>query len=194
MPEQINIIGIGGTGMRCVESFVHLCAMGMFDDTEVNILALDTDIANGNFKRVRELIGNYNKVNGGKSLANTFFSAKIHYNEFSPEYGEETTFDSISDYSTAKKRSIGGNEAYHESDIVDLFLSKEVRSMSLHHGYRAQTQMGSMLMYHAIVEAAEKVADNPERPSGLRNFLSYLKEGTKHKVFIFGSVFGGTGA
>ncbi|MDE6097850.1 MAG: hypothetical protein K2G24_03085 [Muribaculaceae bacterium] len=194
MPEQINIIGIGGTGMRCVESFIHLCAMGMFDDTEVNILALDTDIANGNFKRVRELVGNYNKVNGGKALSDTFFSAKINYNEFSPEYGEETTFDSISDYSTAQKRSIGGNEAFHESDIVDLFLTKEVRGMSLHHGYRAQTQMGSMLMYHAIIEAAEKVAENPQRPSGLRNFLSYLKEGTKHKVFIFGSVFGGTGA
>lgn len=195
MAEQINIIGIGGTGMRCIESMIHLCAMGMFDDTEVNILALDTDIANGNFIRVRELVDNYKKVNGGGGARkDTFFSAKINYNEFSPEYGEETTFDSISDYATAQRRNVGGNEAYHESDIVDLFLTREVRGMSLRHGYRAQTQMGSMLMYHAILSAAEKAADNPNKPSGLRNFLSWLKEGTGHKVFIFGSVFGGTGA
>lgn len=29
--------------MRCAECIVHLCAMGMFDDTEINLLALDTD-------------------------------------------------------------------------------------------------------------------------------------------------------
>lgn len=54
MPQKINVIGIGGTGMRCLEAFVHLCAIGMMDDTEVNVLALDTDKRNGNFKRLQE--------------------------------------------------------------------------------------------------------------------------------------------
>ena len=47
-----NVIAIGGTGMRCAESLVQLCAMGMFDNTEINLLALDTDLENGNFKRL----------------------------------------------------------------------------------------------------------------------------------------------
>ncbi|HAN78766.1 MAG TPA: hypothetical protein DCQ31_13900, partial [Bacteroidales bacterium] len=56
MRERLFIIGIGGTGMRSLEAFVHTCAMGMYDNTEINILALDTDLENGNFKRLQSLI------------------------------------------------------------------------------------------------------------------------------------------
>jgi hypothetical protein len=56
------IIGIGGTGMRCLESFVHLCAMGMFDNSEIHLLALDTDLENGNFARLQELVDAYVKL------------------------------------------------------------------------------------------------------------------------------------
>jgi len=31
--SQFFVLGIGGTGMRCIESLLHLCAMGMFDAT-----------------------------------------------------------------------------------------------------------------------------------------------------------------
>mgnify|MGYP003496792769 CR=1 FL=1 len=55
MTKEVFVIGIGGTGMRCIESFIHLCAIGMFDDTEVNMLALDTDKDNGNFTRLKNL-------------------------------------------------------------------------------------------------------------------------------------------
>ena len=43
MAQQYFVLGIGGTGMRCIESLIHLCAMGMFDDTDIHLLALDTD-------------------------------------------------------------------------------------------------------------------------------------------------------
>ena len=75
------VIAIGGTGMRCLESFVHLCAIGMFDNEEINILTLDTDQTNGNKGRVEQLIDLYQKVksekpediDGGSPNANTFF-------------------------------------------------------------------------------------------------------------------------
>ena len=191
--HTVHVIGIGGTGMRCIESMIHLCAMGMYDDTEVNILALDTDIANGNFKRVKELVQNYNAVNGGVPRTDTFFSAQINYHEFSPKYSENTTFDKIAKYDLARKRAIGSDTRCRESDILDLFLTPEVRDMSLQHGYRAQTQMGSMLMYHAIIEEANRAAEGGVR-SELKTFLSGLTQGTDHRAFIFGSVFGGTGA
>ena len=63
--------------MRCLESFIHTCAMGMYDDTEVEMLALDTDKDNGNFERLRIMKNQYNTVNGGKIKRDTFFSAKI---------------------------------------------------------------------------------------------------------------------
>jgi outer membrane protein insertion porin family len=33
--DALFVIAIGGTGMRCLESFVHLCAIGMLDGREV---------------------------------------------------------------------------------------------------------------------------------------------------------------
>ena len=91
MAKQYFVMGIGGTGMRCIESLIHLCAMGMFDDTEIHLLALDTDKNNGNFSRLKEVKEAYvNAKNLDKanrtSLTDTFFSADIKYYEFSPNY------------------------------------------------------------------------------------------------------------
>ncbi len=60
--NKIFIIAIGGTGhVDVLESFVHPCAMGMFDNKTIDILTLDTDQSNGNKDRVEALIDLYNK-------------------------------------------------------------------------------------------------------------------------------------
>ena len=64
MAQQYFVLGIGGTGMRCIESLIHLCAMGMFDDTDIHLLALDTDKDNGNFARLKEVKEAYVKAKG----------------------------------------------------------------------------------------------------------------------------------
>lgn len=189
---KVFVIGVGGTGMRCLESFVHTCAMGMYDNTEVEMLALDTDSANGNFQRLRSLIGAYNSVNGGDVKANTFFSAKINYYEFSPGYTDEDSFDRISNYPTAASNRVNSPVA----DFVDLFLDEDVRNMNLKHGYRAQTQMGTMLMYYAIIKGAYEAKRKLQSKArnDLAKFLHSMNTAAKMPVFIFGSVFGGTGA
>jgi len=191
MANQVFLVGIGGTGMRCLESFVHLCALGMFDETEVNILALDTDRDNGNFRRVRELIiDSYNKAKGVDKkhypLKNTLFSAKINHYQFSPDYSKFNTFESLFNYRDAMYHE------RHKADVANLLLTGNVRTFDLKHGYRAQTHVGSLLMYHAIIDEVE---NNPR--SELRSFIEKLTQtaGTSSsRVFIFGSVFGGTGA
>ena len=62
MEDKIFVVAIGGTGMRCLESFVHLCAIGMFDNKEIDILTLDTDQSNGNKKRVEDLVDHYVRI------------------------------------------------------------------------------------------------------------------------------------
>ena len=193
MARKVFLIGIGGTGMRCLESFVHTCAIGMYDETEVEMLALDTDSGNGNFKRLRNLISSYNALNGGNVKKDTFFSTKITYYEFSPGYTDGHSFDSISNYSSAASHRSESPTA----DLVDLFMDPDVRNMNLKHGYRAQTQMGSVLMYHAIVKAAYEAKNGIKSPArnDLREFLAALNSSAlKQPVFVFGSVFGGTGA
>ncbi len=191
MAKQYFVMGIGGTGMRCIESLIHLCAMGMFDNTEIHLLALDTDKNNGNFSRLKEVKEAYvNSKNLDKAnrtpLAETFFSADIKYYEFSPDYEKKSTFCDVFNY---------GNTKYNkpeEADLADLVLSDNVENFNLRHGYRAQTHLGSMMMYHSIVEAARSKTGNE-----LKNFLQELIKATTSgtpKVFILGSVFGGTGA
>lgn len=192
MAKKIFLIGIGGTGMRCLESFVHTCAMGMYDETEVEMLALDTDKNNGNFDRLRKLVEHYNKINGGITKKKTFFSAKIKYYEFSPGYTDNDNFAVLSKYANLDNHRNNDPSA----DFIDLFLKSDVRNMNLKNGYRAQTQMGSLLMYYAIEQAAYEAKNNlrSKGTNDLRDFLSSLNAGNKQPVFVFGSVFGGTGA
>lgn len=97
----------------------------------------------------------------------------------------------------------GVNSGLHKdenTDLTDLFFDEDsVQSFELDHGYRAQTHLGSLLMYHGIVEAARNVSRNADAAStaekDLRKFLEALQESQNSaRVFVFGSIFGGTGA
>ncbi|MCD8296619.1 MAG: hypothetical protein LUC88_03505 [Prevotella sp.] len=191
MAKQFFVLGIGGTGMRCIESLIHLCAMGMFDDTIIHLLALDTDKNNGNFGRLKELKEAYLNAKGLKEQdrvahKDTFFSANIKYYEFSPDYEKKSSFKDVFNYGDTQFKNS------EETDLADLLLDRNVEEFNLQHGYRAQPHLGSMMMYQSIVEAAQSNDRN-----GIKDFVSALITETtsgKAKVFILGSVFGGTGA
>ena len=189
MAKEYFVLGIGGTGMRCIEALVHLCAMGMFDDTELHLLALDTDKNNGNFGRlIKDAYLNVKSLDnaGRKAGNNSFFTADIKYYEFSPNYETKSTFKQVFNY---------GDTQYSnrtESDLADLMFSNDVEEFNLRHGYRAQTHLGSIMMYHSIIEAVKD-----RRNNDLKRFLNNLNTASANgnpRVFILGSVFGGTGA
>lgn len=202
--EKLFIIGIGGTGMRCLESFVHLCAIGMFDNHEIEVLTLDTDELNGNKAKTEKLIDLYSRIKtssgsekGGTPNSNTFFSAKLNLHRFWTDYSGSAR----SNYRSLSKLSEGDQEKQKSNKLLsDLFLEKNtVQEFNLAHGYRAQTHLGSHLMYHAIVEAARNLASGKEvktQEKELELFLTKLENAGKlgAKVFVFGSIFGGTGA
>ena len=200
--SKLFVIAVGGTGMRCLESFVHLCAIGMFDSQEIEILTLDTDQTNGNKGRVEDLIRLYNRVKssdtaeGGTANAGTFFSSKLNLFRFFTNYsgkGRET-YKNLAQLSTGKEAQQKENKL-----ISDLFLDQHsVQEFNLAHGYRAQTHLGSLLMYHGITEAARNIAKGVQvqpQEKELETFIAKLEQaGERARVFVFGSVFGGTGA
>ena len=191
MAQQYFILGIGGTGMRCIESVIHLCGMGMFDETDIHLLALDTDKDNGNFARLKAVKEAYLKSKGTDpsqrtALKDTFFSANIHYYEFSPNYEKKSDFKTVFNYSDAAFNNP------EETAIADLVLTQNVENFNLRHGYRAQTHLGSMMMYHSIIEDARSDNDS-ELKMFLRKLIQVSQNGGA-RVFILGSVFGGTGA
>lgn len=197
------LIGVGGTGMRCLESFVHLCAAGMMDSKEVHMLLLDTDFHNGNKSRTRELINTYislrntsrNKENpeSGSPLKDSLFSAKITLHEFYSHFqGERSSFRKI----TANVGNISKDVKEENETLVNLFFDKNTQNFDLEHGYRAQTHIGSYLMYHEIVDHVRRVKGNLEEKTegSLYTFIEKLIDDQDAKVFILGSIFGGTGA
>ena len=209
MDEKLFVLAIGGTGMRCLESFVHLCAIGMFNNQTIEVMMLDTDSTNGNLGRTQILIDLYNKIKteghsdnpdakGGTPNTDTFFSAKINFYKFVTDYNSSTrnTYRNISRLADGDEVTKRQNE-----DLSDLFLEREtVQNFNLDHGYRAQTHLGSHLMYHAIIESARRLTsgsdkDRTESDYNLEKFLIKLQQaGENARVFVFGSVFGGTGA
>lgn len=203
MQDKLFLIAIGGTGMRCLESFVHLCAAGLFDNQEIEILTLDTDQTNGNKGRVENLIRLYNRVKtndagneGGAPRSNTFFSAKLNLYQFFTDYSTAArqTFSSLSSLPEITDEQREDNE-----DISDLLFDDNVQQFNLDHGYRAQTHLGSMLMYHGIVEAARNAKkggdDVKQQERELCAYLQLLNDNSANaRVFVFGSIFGGTGA
>jgi len=201
--DKLFVIAIGGTGMRCLESFVHLCGIGMFDNQEIEVLTLDTDQNNGNKGRVEELINLYNRIKtsgtsvpGGTPNANTFFSAKLNLHRFWTNYSSPGR----ENYKNITKILTGTPEQQKANKLIsDLFLDTgSVQEFALDHGYRAQTHLGSMLMYHGVVEAARNILKGTSVQSQERELDEFMgklqKAGANARVFIFGSVFGGTGA
>src|SRR5699024_1621036 len=69
---------------------------------------------------------------------------------------------------------------------------QNVETFNLRHGYRAQTHLGSMMMYHSILEAARS-NKNSQLKAYLQKLIQVAQNGGA-RVFILGSVFGGTGA
>ena len=123
--------------MRCLESLVHLCAMGMFDNKTIDILTLDTDQNNGNKGRVESLIELYNKIksdddnnpDGGKPDGNTLFSAKLNLYKFYTTYGDANQ----KTYRTLAGINSGQNKEENE-DLAKLFFAeKTVQEFDLAH-------------------------------------------------------------
>lgn len=204
MEDKLFLIAIGGTGMRCLESFVHLCAAGLFDNRTIEVLTLDTDQTNGNKDRVENLIDLYNKVKsndtatrGGEQRADTFFSAKLNLYRFFTDYSKA---DRMTLQALAATRNLTDQQRQDNQDLSDLLFERDtVQQFKLDHGYRAQTHLGSMLMYHGIIEAAvnyRRGGDNVKpQEKELAKYLQLLNQHAgSARVFVFGSVFGGTGA
>lgn len=183
--------------MRCIEAFIHLCAIGMFDDTDVHMLALDTDRDNGNFTRLKNLKDAYIKTKGVNKpqyvQKDTFFSAKLNYYQYSPDYTQISTFKDLFGYDDTN------HYRPETAAVADLLFTEGARTFNLLHGYRAQTHLGSMLMYHSIIAEIQRFEQGGHAggTAGLRSFIQALiaaSNSGKPRVFILGSVFGGTGA
>lgn len=203
------LIAAGGTGMRCLQSFVNMCSMGMLPGESVSVLILETDIENGDKKNSENLMRWYKtisesseqegkgKVDSGEGASKAkeydFFGNKLTLRVFVPDYSQ----DSKRRFTLISQLEKGDSTLNRE--LADQFYEEGVQEFDLMHGYRAQTHLGSYLMYHAIIEELKLAVESDlhRQSSTLFPFMSEIVEANKAgeaRVFVVGSSFGGTGA
>ena len=187
------ILGLGGTGAKLVESFVHLCATGL-GPAQASVAFIDQDQANGNTARARTALDKYvqahrtlTRVAGEHPDPRSHFlrtrldphpdAMDVESCRWVPQQKRDTTLANLIEYSLMDKQ--GG-----ASLARLLFHEEEELRMSLNEGYRGRPHVGAAALLSKI--------EADVFWKSLREVVETASD--EVRVFLCGSVFGGTGA
>jgi hypothetical protein len=178
------VIGVGGTGAKCVESFIHLCAAGLMPDSKsLFCLFVDPDGSNGSLKRAGELLQTYHDCKQLQLGAADLFKSGVRIAQpdiWSPLQNKPSRLDEFFNYNILEP------EAAH---LFDVLYSPREKQTSLEYGFRGHPSIGAAVMAAAVKLGGE------EPWASLRDQISLdVGTGEGAKVILFGSIFGGTGA
>ena len=181
-------IGIGGTGAKCLESLVHLAASGMVPDGELYLLFVDPDTANGSLARAQQTLNHYVACKDTLQLGQTsLLKTRIvsaEPNLWTPlENQPQPRLDQFFHYDALRVSNDDTRVA--AAHLFEALYSKKERETTLEYGFRGHPSIGSAVM-------AKTVNLGEEDP--WRTFRQQLANDTNAKVFLAGSIFGGTGA
>jgi len=199
MATKNYVICVGGVGARILEGIVRLCECGYIAEDELNCIMVDVDKSNGNASSVKRLITSYNgcrKVIGAENNAEGvgIFKTKI------VGAGAEGSFNATPISSGTANVSIQRNLVGKSEDddlnteannIMKAFFTKEEYTRVLDQGFYANPLIGS-LFFNEALESQNN--DNNGIYALLNKMAGEIKDGHIVKIFISGSVFGGTGA
>lgn len=192
------IIPIGGTGARVMRGIVYLSMAGCFNGESFKVMCVDSDETNGDVGRLEQLINLYQSLR--KKLENEKLDNKNHNNYVFPEIisadvdksaGKRLVWSPLSGEETNSNMSM--SEMVHEStmsdkirDVYDFLYSKAERNKRLVGGFYGHTSIGSYFM-------AQQIVNGGRYTEVWESFFNNVND-KQDKIFIIGSVFGGTGA
>ena len=184
------ILGLGGTGSKIVESFVHLCAAGL-GPSRASVAFIDQDRSNGNTLRARTTLRQYASARkvlwaGDRpdcSLLRTRLDAHPDAKNFDnclwvPQEEREANLAKLMRYSVLPEEPQGLARA--------LFHDKDELQMNLNEGYRGRPHVGSAALLLQL--------GDDEFWHSLQNMVKESQEDEGVRIFLCGSAFGGTGA
>lgn len=194
MTERI-LISIGGTGAKIFESLLPCLTAGL-GPSEMSVAFVDQDESNGNVTRARQRLANYRAFrqvwNQGDNrlvwsgadatpLAATEIPSILGGADLWCPHPDRTTT-----LSTILERDLLDGE---HGKLMDMLFHPDEREqkMKLGEGYRGQPHIGAAAMVSESLNGGEFWAKIEEK---IRN----VKAGEDVRIFLAGSVFGGTGA
>ena len=177
------IIGIGGTGAKCLEHLLHSCAAGLGPR---NLWAgmVDQDEANGNVSRTKILLSKYMNLRstlrdeGKHDLAedSDLFKTNIITNNDSvwlPLKGADPTLEEVISYNVLKPEVKG---------LMDCLYDPEEKKQNLSEGFRARPNIGAAAML-----ATTANEDDPFW-SQIYKAIDAARGGEEVRVFIISSI------
>lgn len=175
-------VSIGGTGAKVMESLTHLCIAGLLPSNErLYIAAIDPDVGNGNLERTSTALNNFD-VFQNFSMGNDtpLFKNKISILRPFPwnPTGHDKTLDDMVEFHHQSK-SVG--------NLYEVLYTRRERSTLLNEGFRGHPSIGAAVL-------AKNFDDNSNRTTLTAQIEKTISEGDSVKIFLAGSVFGGTGA
>lgn len=177
-----NLILLGGTGARCGEIFVHMCANGYFEGDVVNILYIDSDDQNGNAESFKRVLKNYKCCREQYMIEESpipgFFRPIIRFIEEDPAR-EVVRFRDLANSDGGMQITEGAKA------LMAAMYSEEEMNMKISEGFFAHPNVGAAVFAANMDKIMEKF---------LKIVELERKNMKKARIFILGSVFGGTGA
>lgn len=178
-------LSIGGSGAKVMESLLHLTVAGILPErTEpLKIFSIDPDTGNGNLDRMSTALRNFEQFQNLQVGNDTnLFQNKISIIRPYPwnPTRHDTTLDDLIAYPMYRGKPIG--------DLYEVLFTKKERNTKLNQGFRGHPAIGAAVLAQNYVLMNE----NTQWNSLFNNIEKDAHNGVK--IFIAGSVFGGTGA
>ena len=179
-------IGIGGTGAKCLESLIHLTAAGMMpDNDDLYILFVDPDDANGSLDRANTTLNHYKAFHDNRQLSQScILQTKIDSATnpiFSPFDKQDDDKPNLSGFFKYPGLKLAEDNGAH---LFEVLYSKKERDTELNEGFRGHPSIGASVMAQTVLGE-----DEP-----WKTFRVKIEKDPNPKIFLAGSIFGGTGA
>ena len=187
---------IGGTGARVAEVAAHLCAMKMIkkvDDLEpIEFIIVDKDDSCGGTTQAKETIGNISTLSGLKKTqmldnAETIGFCNHKLNIASWNFSNALS-NICNNINNPKLDQVLGSDA-DDKLVMRAFYNEEARETDTEKGFYGKPSLGTSIFEYMLSTANQ----NNNILDPVRQFLDG-NDNNRAKVFIIGSIFGGTGA
>lgn len=200
---------IGGTGTRVAEVAGHLCAMNMVGEQDITFIVVDKDKNCGGTAQALRLLETVTVLSDvahspdiaiirpeGKLKEFCKSSLHVHNWDFSD------TMKSLTgsyDGEVSLKESIKSHDslALMESDgqLFDAFYSKKEQKKDTAKGFYGHPSIGALIFKYMVEKGDwnKGVVNNNDIAYPIKNYLAN-NPANAVKIFVIGSVFGGTGA
>jgi len=192
---SLYVIGIGGTGAKCLEAITNLSATGLLikpgqPEQTVNLLFIDADETNGSLERARNSLNlyqqNHSLLSSNRAPVPWMQTQIKSLNLWSP-FSRTSTDKKLGNffgYNTLKQNTPPlGN-------LFDVLFTESEREVALDVGFRGRPAIGSAVMSQIDLQ---RLDEEPWRTL-IERIQGDAGGGLAPKVILYGSMFGGTGA